>query len=219
MVTGRRAIQAETEHALMNAQLSIVPPEPVAVNPLVPAAVSAAIMRAVEKDPERRVQTALEFRAMLQGVPHEQPAAPPAAAAIPEADLADMERRLSRAIGPIARRLVPDAARRCRTVSELRQALAAHIDNPKDREFFLKTSVPNTDTVATRTMPAPAGFDPATLARLAQALAPYLGPIAEVLVKRTAARARSLEDLQQTLAAEISAEADRKRFLATVRSA
>ncbi len=219
MVTGRRAIHADTEHALMNAQLSVVPPEPCAINPMIPAAVSAAIMRAVEKDPERRVQTALEFRAMLQGVPQQLPAAPPGAAAIPEADLADLELRLSRAIGPIARRLVPDAARRCRTVSELRQALAAHIENPKDRELFLKTSLPNTDTVATRTMPAPAGFDPATLARLAQALAPYLGPIADVLVKRTATRARTLEDLQQTLATEISAEADRRRFLAAVRSA
>ncbi len=219
MVTGRRAIQADTEHALMNAQLSTVPPEPGAVNPLVPAAVSAAIMRALAKDPGLRMQTALEFRAMLQGVPYEQPAAPEAASAIPAPELADLERRLSRAIGPIARRLVPDAARRCRTVSELRQTLAAHIENPQDRELFLKTSVGNTDTMATRTMAAPAGFDPATLSRLSQALAPYLGPIADVLVKRTAGRARGLEELRQTLAAEIPSEADRRRFLAAVRSA
>ncbi len=155
---------------------------------------------------------------MLQDVPHDQPAAPEATAAIPAPELADLERCLSRAIGPIARHLVPDAARRCRTVSELRQALAAHIENPKDRELFLKTSLGNTDTMATRTM-APAGFDPATLARLSQALAPYLGPIADVLVKRTAGRARGLEELQQTLAAEIPSEADRRRFLSAVRSA
>jgi eukaryotic-like serine/threonine-protein kinase len=222
MVTGRRAIRGETEHALMNAQLTAIPPEPSSVNPLIPAAVSAAIMRALAKDPQHRVQTASEFRAMLNGVPYEAPAAvaaEPPAAAIPAPEVADLERRLSQAIGPIARRIVPDAARRCRTVSELRQALAVHIENPKDRELFLRTSVGNTDTLVTRTMTPSTGFDPAALGRMSQALAPYLGPIADVLVKRTAGRSRSLEDLAQTLAAEIPSEADRKRFLAAVRSA
>jgi len=220
MVTGRRAIRGDTEHALMNAQLTAIPPEPRAVNPLIPAAVSAAIMRALAKEPDRRMQTALEFRAMLREVPHDTPSSTESTGAIPAPELADLERRLSQAIGPIARRIVPDTARRCRTISELRQALAEQIDNPKDREVFLRTSLGNTDSLTTRTMTPPTtGFDPAVLGRLSQALAPYLGPIADVLVKRTAGRSRNLEDLLQTLAAEIPSEADRKRFLTAVRSA
>jgi serine/threonine-protein kinase len=60
-------------------------------------------------------------------------------------------------------------------------------------------------------------FDPAVLDRLAQALAPYIGPIAKVVVARAARTAGSAEELQKALAAEIPA-ADRQRFLAAIRS-
>src|SRR5580692_3864126 len=54
MVTGNRPIQGDTEHALMNAQLHAMPPDPATVNPQTPPAVSAAIMRSLAKDPESR---------------------------------------------------------------------------------------------------------------------------------------------------------------------
>jgi serine/threonine-protein kinase len=67
--------------------------------------------------------------------------------------------------------------------------------------------------------PSPPGsFEPATIDRLAQALAPYLGPIAKVLVNRAARRARNVTELQEALAAEIPSVDDRRRFLARVRS-
>ncbi len=65
MVTGRRAIQGPTEHTLMNAQLTFIPPEPVALNPYIPRDISAAIMRAMAKNPAERFQTARDFQAAL----------------------------------------------------------------------------------------------------------------------------------------------------------
>jgi hypothetical protein len=60
----------------------------------------------------------------------------------------------------------------------------------------------------------PAGmFDPAVLERFTHALAPFLGPIAKVLVGRAARQARGVEELRDVLAAEISGEDDRRRFL------
>ena len=226
MVTGRHPIQADTEHAAMNAQLNVIPPEPATVNPEVPQAISAAIMRALAKEPGLRFQTALEFQAALEASGHTGIAAPaiPGATAARTTQLAELEARLSRAIGPIASRLVSTAARRYGTISEIRQALAAEIDDPKERAAFLKTAPgvktdPNvTATLAVRTPTAPVAFDTNALDRLTQALAPYIGPIAKVVVARAARSASNAEDLQNALAAEIPAETDRQRFLAAVRS-
>jgi len=232
MVTGHHPVQADTEHAMMNAQLSVIPPEPSAVNAKVPQAVSAAIMRALAKEPGLRFQTALEFRAALRDIGQAgfpAPVAPSATAAsgataATTTELAELEARLSRAIGPIAGRLVATAGRRYTTISEIRQALAAEIDDPKERAAFLKTApgVPTdpsvTATMVARTPTAAAAFDPNKLDRLAQALAPYLGPIAKVVVSLAARSAPSAEELLNALAAEVSSEGDRQRFLASVRS-
>jgi serine/threonine-protein kinase len=217
MVVGSRAMQADTEHALMNAQLSVTPPAPAVVNPLVPVPISAAIMRALRKEPSRRFQTALEFKAALQQPNQNQSEATPGASAIPAPELAELQASLARAIGPIAMRLVPDAARRYGTISEIRQALAAQIEDPKHREAFLRTN-PAASTTQAQTSPAAASFEPAMLDRLARALAPYLGPIAKVLVSRAARSAGNAEELQNALAAEIPTAEDRRRFLAAVRS-
>jgi serine/threonine-protein kinase len=226
MVTGHHPIQADTEHAMMNAQLNVIPRDPATLNPRLPQALSAAIMRALAKEPGLRFQTALEFRAALRdiGQPGVQAPVTAGATAARTTELAELESRLSRAIGPIAGRLVATAARRYATISEIRQALAAEIDDPKERAAFLKTATgaktdPDiTATVVMRTPTAPVAFDPNALDRLAQALAPYIGPIAKVVVTRAASSARSAEELRNALAAEIASETDRKRFLAAVRS-
>jgi hypothetical protein len=65
---------------------------------------------------------------------------------------------------------------------------------------------------------AVAAIDAQTLARVSQALAAHIGPIAEVVVRRAAKRASSLEDFYDNVANEIESEADRARFLKTCRS-
>lgn len=204
MVTGRRAMEGETEHALMNAQLESIPAAPVTVNATVPGALSAAIMKALEKDPARRFQSAAEFAAALAGG---GAAATPPPSAISPADLAEVEAKLARAIGPIARRLVTEAARRYGTISEIRQALAREIDDGSARAAFLSAGT----TAAT--------FDTGSLDRLTQALAVHIGPIAKVVVSRAARSSRSLPELEEALAAEIADEQERRKFLAAVRRA
>ena len=140
LVTGRRPIQGDSEYALMNAQLQQAPTPPIEIRPSLPRAVSAAITKALAKNPAERWQTAGAFR------------------------------------------------------SALRQAGSA---------------------TATAGAPASAGWDADLLARLTQALAPHLGPIAKVVVTRAARQASTEDDLFRSLAAEIPVEADRKRFLAT----
>jgi serine/threonine protein kinase len=227
MVTGRQPVKGDTEHSLMEAQLNVMPPDPASVNLLVPAAISDAIMRALAKDPNLRFQTMLKFQAaaMASG----QAVGNSSETVVKRPELQEIETRLSRAIGPIAGRLVASAARRYGTISEIRQALASEIEDPKQREAFLKAGASNqTDpglrsdsgaapTYAGSSQPAPNLFDPVVLDRLTQALAPYLGPIAKIVVARAARASRSPEQLHSLLAAEISSPADRERFLSAVR--
>jgi len=221
MVTGRRPIHGDTDQALMNAQLNTVPPDPAAVNALVPHALSAAIMRALAKEPGLRFQTALEFQATIADI-KEAPSAIPAAAGTSPAllppELANLEARLSRAIGPIAKRLVADAARRYGTIAEIRRALADQIDDPKERASFLQTSPDATVTMAVRTPTPAVVFDQGLLDRLAQALAPYIGPIAKMVVARAARSVHNTDELLTAVAGELSSESDRRRFLAAARA-
>jgi serine/threonine-protein kinase len=236
MVTGRRAMQGASEHALMSAQLGYLPPEPSAVNPRVPGAISAAIMRVIAKDPAMRFQTARDFQAALRAseetlVLHPPQPTPPAITAIHTPELVDLESRLLRAIGPIAKALLSDAARRYATIAEIRQALALQIEDPKEREKFIKTSpsVKTSSAAGAATSPtgntasrppdaSPAFFDPSALERLTQALAPYIGPIAKVVVARAARGAHSLDEVRNAVAAEIDNTRDRQRFFAATRA-
>jgi serine/threonine protein kinase len=235
MVTGRRAMQGATEHALMSAQLNQLPADASAVNPRIPAGVSAAIMRAIAKDPAMRFQKARDFQAALRSseettILMPSQAAPPTTA-IQTPELADLETRLSRAIGPIAKALVSDAARRYGSIEEIRQALASQIEDPKERDSFIKTSSrfktgPAAGATTSRTgnsagnppEPASVSLDPVALERLTQALAPYIGPIAKVVVTRAARGARSMEEVRNAAAAEIDNHGDRQRFLEATRA-
>jgi serine/threonine-protein kinase len=178
MITGCRAIQGNTAHSLMNAQLTMMPAAPAVVNPTVPATVSMAIMRALAKDPAQRFQSADEFSLAL-------------------------------------------------TEDQTREVRALNYPPPQPQSAAPAPGTPAAGTPTSRSPITGTGalsptqaalFDPRTLDRLTQALAPHLGPIAKVLVTRAARKAQSINELQETLAAEIPTLDDRRRFLSRVRS-
>ena len=67
MVTGRVPFDSENDFELMRMQVDVMPPPPIDVLPSLPPIINDAIMRAVQKDPADRFQTAGEFREMLLG--------------------------------------------------------------------------------------------------------------------------------------------------------
>jgi serine/threonine-protein kinase len=226
MVTGRRPIQGDSEYALMNAQLVEIPVPPADLQPALPRALSDLIMKALAKEPERRFQSALEFQAALQALRGSAPSspaitsAPAPTSAIPQSELARVESKLVRVLGPIARRLVSDAGRLYSTVPEMCRKLAEQIPEPREREAFLKSCLEDTraaQTPSATAVPTSQAWDAAVLDGLAKALAPYIGPIAKVVVKNAARKARSPEELYDALAAEIPSDADRRRFLSSLR--
>ena len=65
VLTGRLPFQTENEFELMKLQAEVIPQPPGEINPSIPPAVEAAIMKAIAKDPNERFQTAGEFREFL----------------------------------------------------------------------------------------------------------------------------------------------------------
>jgi len=213
MVTGHRAIRGDTAHSLMNAQLSVMPSEPATVNPMVPRWISAAIMRALAKAPEQRFQSAAAFKAAL--VEDQTRVVTPL-------------RRASDtppASGPSGSGQAGPGGYWTGSTTSAQSEPNPTISGPglltpaTTTPGFNTPGVTRPGVTGTVSGPVPpSSFDAATLDRLTQALAPYLGPISKVLVNRAAKRVANLHDLQEALAAEISGPEDRRRFLTRVRS-
>jgi eukaryotic-like serine/threonine-protein kinase len=90
------------------------------------------------------------------------------------------------------------------------------ISPPVSIESTMRTLDHTRGTGSRTTSPAGTGsksWDPQVLENLRKNLAVYVGPMAKVLVNRSAKNATTLEALCQALAAEISSPADREKFL------
>ena len=77
LLTGRPPFQGESPVAVAYQHVREMPPTPSAVDPQLPAAVDAIVMKALAKNPENRYQTAAEMRAdvdrALHGIPVSAP--------------------------------------------------------------------------------------------------------------------------------------------------
>jgi serine/threonine-protein kinase len=62
LVSGKKPFDGESAFAIMADQVGKSPAPPIEVDPAVPEALSAALLRALEKDPDQRFQTAQEFQ-------------------------------------------------------------------------------------------------------------------------------------------------------------
>jgi eukaryotic-like serine/threonine-protein kinase len=217
MVTGRRPFDGDSGPAILAAQIMRMPAPPAEVNPDVPAAISAMIMRALEKEPARRFQTAGEWQSVLRGAASGGGSGP-VPAFFDAAALARIESDLAAAVGPIARQLVLRAAQHSSSMAELCRALAEQIPGSAERRAFLRAHEIKEDTASRTPVPGAASvLDPSLLQLAKEKLAPYIGPIAGVVVNRTSRRTRTREEFFDALAAEIASEADRKKFLASFR--
>jgi serine/threonine protein kinase len=238
MVTGVQPVRGENEYAIMHAHLT---EEPVSPSQLVfglPGYIPAVILKAMAKVPENRFQSAEEFRAAL-GVTGEVAQIPPPAplpAAVKTEGTLDpdqvmrIESHMMRAVGPIARHLVSKAARRAASIDELCKALAEEVSGVKEREEFLRScaKIAAAAPASTRSQTA---NSPGTKSQTAlnrnvieqnvieeaqRKLAKFMGPIAKILVDRTARKAHSAQEFYAMLAAEIPSERDRALFVSSL---
>jgi serine/threonine-protein kinase len=157
MVTGQCPIRGNSEYEIMAGHLAVAPAPPIELNPFLPPAVSAIILKAIEKRPDDRFQTAAEFRASLEALVHgatpsaPQPAismesrpeiargaTPPSGTSMfPPGMLEAAVKDLAVYIGPMAKIIVNRAAKRAQSPKQLYETVAAEIPSPADRAAFL----------------------------------------------------------------------------------
>jgi serine/threonine protein kinase len=141
-------------------------------------------------------------------------------------DISEIVRNLTPILGPLAKITVKRAAEQTRDRAELYRILARELRTDDERKRFMATapreaksdsgSVPSASSQPFNSSPdiAHDPIAPATLERAAKILARYIGPIAVVIVKKTAANAVDESDLYARLAERIADERERARCMA-----
>lgn len=158
LLSGTRAFGGrnvtEVTYRLLNAE----PRDLTEIAPAVPAALAGVVRHAMAKAKEARYQSAQAMADALHAASREaqtaesagdltvvmpaRPAFEPAAgSAIDETALDTIERRLARHVGPIARHLVRDAARRTNSIEALCETVARNIGQAAERERFLSENL------------------------------------------------------------------------------
>jgi hypothetical protein len=129
-----------------------------------------------------------------------------------------LEQKLIPYLGPIARVMVRSAADRAPGLEALCAELAAAVPEGPERESFhrevaplLRRRPPAMDDEPSRG--SIGSFHEPELERAQRALTQYVGPIARVLVRRTARETSSIEGLWQALSMHIEQPAERAAFL------
>ena len=158
MITGRLPIEGSTHVQVIAAHLQHAPKPPEQINPKIPAGLSAAVMRALAKNPRERWQNAEAFLAALEedGL-HTSPvgdvsqvraasqastgatgaASPRPGSGYRPESLTEITRQLAEHVGPIAGVLVRRASSSSTNLREMCDALAQEIASPSAREKFL----------------------------------------------------------------------------------
>jgi serine/threonine protein kinase len=232
MVTGNRPIDA----AARVRQDSLPPAVQAADRTRYRPEFLAAIDWALAPHEDHRPQNVREWRQALLG----SPAAGPRTEKLPALQerqafeagfLKQVEGQLAQHLGPIAPVMVRNAAKMAQSPADLVHILAADITHDGTRAKFEKhfadtsrpVSQPPSGGRPKLTEPATAGavsrFSPEVLARAERRLAPYLGAVSRVLVKRAAMKARDQSELYLLLADEIENPAEKKTFIRRALSA
>jgi len=197
LVTGKLPITGATTYQIMLNHMNQVPVVPHEISAQVPPGLSAAIMRSLEKDPEKRFASAAEFLHELEQMT--DGAQKDTALTMPlQTPLA----RLSAALDAVTalpaasaqHPAVPETSLRARSVA------GAHGPVTGDQKPDLKPS-------------SGSGIESLPLQEVARKLAVYIGPVAKFVVKKLAAQHSDFDTIYREAAKQIPSDADRAAFL------
>lgn len=233
LVSGRKPFIANGLPALMQKVLAGDPPPLTDQATGVPEELDRIVRKALAAKPEERFQSASSFRValntclegMVEGSEKRDRLAAPVTEItgvgttmierLSQNSLARIEAELVSQIGPMGRVLARRSAQSSTDVNKMIELLVAEVKDLDVSETLRRRLV----SVIEETGPsvdasgAPVMISADVRELMIRALTPYVGPIAKVLVKRAAAKARSVADLRDALASEISSETDRAEFL------
>jgi serine/threonine-protein kinase len=128
-----------------------------------------------------------------------------------------------RLAGVILKALVKDPAARYQSAAEFLRVLEAYmaessgtrVDPGAATTPIPMPGVPSPRTDTMRAEQSVAWITPPVVKEVAKLLAEYIGPIAHIIVERTASRCRNVDELYAAVALEIESAQDRAKFLAS----
>ncbi len=190
MVTGVRPISGDSSWAVMNAHVNQIPRSPATLNSDLPDYLCLAILKAIEKDPEARHQSASAFADILNLVRnrYRSTAAPRNPGNLATAPGNAQEEQRTELVKPGA------------------SPIAVATPTPHAQTTPAPSGSSSADTKR---------FDSAQLDRLKRDLAVYIGPMARIVVDRAARKAANLQQLYEALSSEIDTPKERAKFLAS----
>jgi hypothetical protein len=136
-----------------------------------------------------------------------------------------LETSLETHLGPISRALVRKAARRTTNLESLTSLVAQLLPSERERTEFLARTRQLLPPPAPRSTPSGSAgrragadlpLDETLVARAERVLAARLGPMALVIVRKTAQQTNDPAEFHRRLAAELDNEAERGAFLQAV---
>lgn len=194
----KSALQADPDHRIPNARTF--------ANALLEA--MRGLDRAVMDDTDRTI-------VVLSSNPAPVEMSQTLALQMPKSALSRIEELLTIQIGPIAKVLVRRVSGATSDTNQLIDRLAAEI-GPEHREAFKSAVRTHLGQTGASSTGATALFSAEMLEALVKHLTPHLGPIAKILVKRTAKTSKSHAELCAALADHIDDEPSKALFLDTM---
>jgi len=247
LLSGSRAFQGRNANEVAHRLLIAEPQDLETLVPGLPEDLVRVVRKSMEKSRDGRYPSAQAMADALRSPASQGPPAntassdaktmarmpraivePPAPAQIDDAALKRIERRLAFYIGPIARHVLREAARKTVSIEALCEAVSLHIDPVDERAQFLKESLPSEHRRADPPAEPPIANGPVEAAgggaqggavtaeqieRAERALASVLGPIAKMMVTRALPEVGSEAALWERLATYIEDASDRGEFL------
>ena len=163
LLTGQKPFPGKSATEVMYKLLNHQPPAVTTLNPTLPIAMNAVVLKALSRNPDERFATAAEFKSMMRQAaatapasedmtvvmmaPPPQPAAPAASATETtgirdEATLRVVSDALAYHIGPVAKVVVEQAAKQAIDVGSLYDTVATSISGESERNEFLRGKAP-----------------------------------------------------------------------------
>ncbi len=236
LTTGRKPFEGGAVEAMFQAvrKGNLTPPS--ALTPALPTTLDAVVLRAMAVDAEDRFADVAELsRALAGALPGDGPAdatviALPSRAAPASGDvgantmlrrmssrtMTRIEQHLIAAMGPMGRIVARRAASNSMAAEDMIRAVLAELSAVDEHETMRASLLA---CLAADAGPPAIAIPDANLRIVADLLTPELGPVASLLVKRTAARTASRCDLVTALADKIADSAKRAGFEHSARTA
>ena len=239
LLTGQKPFPGKSATEVMYKLLNHEPPAVTSLNPTLPIAMNAVVLKALSRNPDDRFASAADFKTMMrqaaatapaaddmtvlmpvrpqQPAPPRTPAASQPAGIDDEATLRMVSDALSYHIGPVAKVVVEQAAKQAASVENLYETVSTSIANADERNEFLRGKAPGAPPAApARSAPPPrtggAEISADDIVRVQRELAVHLGPIAKILTKRAAKTVEDRDSLIRAVADHIPSDKERAEF-------